>query len=120
MLDRLTNRNNVIALVLASGLGVFTVLNAIPTKAGSFNAKTVIDKMSSEEKASYIAGLIDGLAYARYKNEGKKTDGGMKCIYDWYQKKEGTVENIILSFHKYKTYTPNAIIAAMIEKECGE
>ena len=120
MLDRLTNRNNVIAMVLAGGVSALTVLNAAPLNAGSISAKTLIEKMSSEEKAYYIAGLIDGLAYARYKLEGKKTDGGMKCIYDWYQKKEDTVENVILAFHKFKSYTPNAIVAAMIAKECGE
>lgn len=107
-------------MVLAGGMSALTIFNAAPVKAGSFDAKTVIDKMSSEEKAVYIAGLVDGLAYARYEKEGKKTTGGMKCIYYWYQKKEDTVENIILAFHKYKNYTPNAIVAAMIAKECGE
>lgn len=116
----LTNRNNVIAMVLAGGLSALTVLNASSVKAGSFSAKTVNNKMSSEEKTAYIAGLVDGLAYARYENEGKKTDGGMKCIYDWYQKDEDTVVSIILAFHKFETYTPNAIVAAMIEKECGK
>lgn len=120
MLKKYGYKNNVIALVLAGGIGALTVLNGAPAKAGSFNAKTMLETMNSKEKGAYLAGLIDGFAYARYKKEGKKTDGGMKCIYDWYQNKEDTIEKIFLAFQKYKTYTPNAIVAAMVEKECGK
>lgn len=64
--------------------------------------------------------FIDGLAYARYKKEGKRADGGMKCIYDWFYNDGKTARQIILAFNKFKKHTPNAIVSAMIAQKCGE
>ncbi len=54
-------------------------------------AGDVLTKMESGESASYIAGVIEGLAFARWIKD--KPDGtGMKCIYDW-KYGEGALDN---------------------------
>lgn len=60
----------------------------------------------------------EGLAYARYKKDGDKTDG-MKCIYDWLYYKDETPEEIVAAFKRFPDHTPGAVIAAMAAKECG-
>ncbi len=82
-----------------------------------------MNKMKSEERFPYIAGVVEGLAYARYVRDGKKTEG-MKCIYDWFYKgKDGksSSDNITLiyaAFGKYPDYTPAAIVGALADKAC--
>lgn len=103
-------RNAALALPLA----------AMPLNAGAtdFTAGVVMEKMSSLERAAYLAGVVEGLAYARYVRDGK-ADQGMKCIYQWFYEKEGTVKKIHAAFDHFKDYLPGAVIAAMVEKECG-
>lgn len=65
-------------------------LVAMPIKAEAtdLTAGVVMEKMTSEQRPSYIAGVVERLAYARYAKDGK-ADQGMKCIYQWfYQKKK--------------------------------
>jgi hypothetical protein len=103
-------RNAALALPLA----------ALPMKAAAtdFTAGIVMEKMSPVERSAYLAGVIEGLAYARYARDGK-ADGGMKCIYQWFYEKEGTLKKIHAAFDHFKDYLPGAVIAAMLEKECG-
>ncbi|SMD14995.1 hypothetical protein SAMN05880593_12712 [Rhizobium sp. RU36D] len=74
--------------------------------------------MSPDEQVLYISGVVEGLAYARYANDNKATDG-MKCIYDWFYQKDGTLLKIQSAFDNFKDYLPGAVIAAMVAKECG-
>ena len=92
----------------------------LPTGAGAtdFTAGVVMEKMDGKERHTYLAGVIEGLAYSRYVKDGKKTEG-MKCIYDWFYKKNGTHEKIYSAFRRFNDYLPGAVVAAMVEKECG-
>lgn len=103
-------RNAVLALPL--------VATPMKAEATDLTAGVVMEKMSSEQRSAYLAGVVEGLAYARYSKDGKRT-GGMKCIYDWFYEKEGTVAKIHAAFDRFKDYLPGAVIAAMVEKECG-
>lgn len=102
-------RNAVVALPLA----------AVPMKVGAtdLTAGVVMEKMSAEERNAYLAGVAEGLAYARYLDDGKKTDG-MRCIYEWFYK-DGTRVKIHDAFERFSDYLPGAVMAAMVEKECG-
>jgi hypothetical protein len=86
--------------------------------AEDFSAGTLMQKMPAEQRAPYIAGIIEGLAYARFTQDGKKTDG-MKCIYDWFYKKPDNLNLIYAAMGQYPTYTPGAIIGALVKKDCG-
>lgn len=95
-------------------------LATLPMKADAtdFTAGVVMEKMTSEQRSAYLAGVVEGLAYARYAKDGKQTDG-MKCIYDWFYEKEDTLQKIHAAFDRFKDYLPGAVIAAMVAKECG-
>ncbi len=77
-----------------------------------------MEKMDAKERTAFLAGVIEGLAYARYTKDGKNTDG-MKCIYSWFYEKEGTGAKIYAAFDRFHDYQPGAVLAAMVEKECG-
>lgn len=87
-------------------------------RASDFDAEAVLTKMSTVERAAYIAGVVEGLAYARYDKDGQTTDG-MGCIYDWLYENDQTLPAIYAAFERFPNYTPGAIIAAMVDKECG-
>jgi hypothetical protein len=85
--------------------------------ATDFTAGVVMEKMNEAERFQYLAGVIEGLAYSRYMKDGKKADG-MKCIYQWFYK-QGTASKIEAAFKRFHDYLPGAVVAAMVEKECG-
>lgn len=103
---------------------ISTVLALLPLTgpvawATDFTAKTVMEKMEAEHRYPYIAGVIEGLAYARYARDGKKTEG-MECIYDWFYEKPETLNLIYAAFGQYPEFTPGAIIGALTRKSCGD
>lgn len=82
-------------------------------------AKMAIDEMTSTQTSAFISGLVEGMAYARYIKDGKNADVGMKCILEWYYDGDKTVQKVILAFDRFREYTANAIVGALIKKECG-
>lgn len=101
--------------------GLFSLplmLASMSAGATDFTAGIVMEKMSPDERVVYLSGVVEGLAYARYAKDGKKTDG-MKCIYDWFYESKGTVTKIYSAFERFSDYLPGAVVAAMVEKECG-
>jgi hypothetical protein len=90
-----------------------------PAAATDFTAGVVMEKMEAEQRYPYIAGVVEGLAYARFSRDGKKTEG-MKCIYDWFYEKPETLKLIYASFGQFPGYTPGAIIGALVKKKCGD
>ena len=87
--------------------------------AQEMTAGVILEKMEPKEQVSYMAGIIEGLAYARYEKDGKKTEG-MGCIYQWFHNNDKTLGKIDAAFRRFKDYPPGAVIAAMVKKECGE
>ena len=104
--------------LVLSGAVISAVVGAVPSHGQAMTAGVVLDKLSAEERNAYLAGVIEGLAYARYAKDGKQTDG-MACIYQWFYQTDGTRRAIHEAFGKYADYTPGAVLAAMTEKECG-
>lgn len=114
MSDRRTSRRNgYISAILA--LLPFTG----PAAATDLTASVVMEKMEAGQRSSYVAGVVEGLAYARFSRDGKKTEG-MKCIYDWFYEKPETLKLIYAAFGQYPGYTPGAIIGALAKKSCGD
>ncbi len=119
MLNNLANRNNVIAMVLAGGMSALTVLNAIPANAGSLNAGFVLNEMNNDQRQSYIAGVIEGIAYSRFLKE-RPNETGMNCIYNWYY--DGTAKKIKLVrawFSRHLDKPVGPLLYVLIKKECG-
>ena len=84
----------------------------------TMTAGVIMEKMPQADRYPFVAGIIEGLAYARYVKDGKQTDG-MGCIYDWFYKKQGRIQDVYQAFSRFKEHMPGAIVAAMVAKECG-
>lgn len=88
-------------------------------------AGAVMTRMEAKERFSYVYGIVEGLAYARFRKDslasGNKDEAGMKCIYDWFfPTKESLISDVEAAFRKYPDHIPPVIVAAMVKKECGE
>lgn len=103
-------RNTTIAACLA----------VVPTDAVAtdFTAGIVATKMEEADRYPFMAGIVEGLAYSRYKTDGDKTDG-MKCIYDWFYETKNRPQEILDTFKRFPDYTAGAVMTAMVAKECG-
>jgi len=88
------------------------------------NAATVLKEMPPNEFAVYIAGIVEGLAYARFRQDsaaaGQKVETGMTCIRRWYFDDPQIVVTIEKAFRKYAEHYPWVVIAALVKQECGE
>jgi hypothetical protein len=94
------------------------VLAPTTVLAEDFTAGTVLKDMTDSERYPYVAGVVEGLAYARYQKDGKATDG-MGCIYDWFYERDNAITDIYAAFAEFSDFTPGAVVAALVQKECG-
>jgi hypothetical protein len=90
----------------------------VSASAEDFTAGIVVTKMAERDRYPFIAGIIEGLAFARYKKDGDKTQG-MRCVYDWFYETKNRTQEILETFKRFSDYLPGAVVAAMVEKECG-
>ncbi|TAA53907.1 hypothetical protein [Shinella sp. JR1-6] len=88
-------------------------------------AGVVLKEMKGKELFSYVYGIVDGMAYARFRKDslssGQKDEQGMSCIYGWFFANDAAAfEKVKAQFGAHENLIPPIIIAAMIKKECGE
>jgi len=88
------------------------------TAQTTMTAGVVMEKMPALERIAFVAGVVEGLAYARYSKDGKQT-AGMSCIYSWFYDKKDRIQDVYQAFNRFKEHMPGAIVAAMVAKECG-
>ena len=90
----------------------------------AMTAGTLVEKMPASERYTYVAGVIDGLAYARFQKDtataGVKSEDGMICIYDWFYKRDDTYETIDATFKAYGEHLPSTLVATLGKNACGE
>jgi len=108
-----------------SGIVVSAVVGVHPSYTQAMTAGVVLDKMNSDELFAYVNGMVEGMAYARFRKDslaaGSRDEAGMVCILDWYWKGEGnTPSRIEAAFRQHKEHMPSTIIGTMIKNECGE
>ena len=98
----------------------FSPLIELPVAANAtdFTAKVVMEQMTEEQRYSYLAGVVEGLAYARYAKDGKQADG-MNCIYDWFYSNPKVTDLIYAAFGQYPDYTPGAVVSALAKRKCN-
>ena len=95
-------------------------------EATEFDAGVVMQKMTGDERAWYIQGVVEGLAYSRYERDNQHVEGeakvvtGMNCIYDWFYEKPHTIDLIYAAFGRFPNYTPAAIINNLVKQTCSE
>lgn len=110
-------------LAIALFTGFMSLTADIPTAqalSGGLKASVITNEMSAEQKSAYFSGVIEGLAYARYIKDGKNADLGMNCILNWFYETKGTAQKITLALSKFETYSANAVIGALVKKQCGD
>lgn len=99
---------------------------AAPANADTaMTAGVVMKEMPVRERSAYVMGIVEGLAYARFRQDtvaaGSKTETGSACIYDWFYKDaSASFDRIEAAFKKYPEHFPSTLLVAMIKKECGE
>ena len=103
-----------VAVCLPATMSLPSAANAQTT----MTAGVIMEKMPQADRYPFVAGIIEGLAYARYVKDGKKTDG-MGCVYDWFYKNKGRIQDIYQAFDRFKEHLPGTIVATMVAKECG-
>lgn len=90
-------------------------------RAQDFTAGFAMDRMEPKERYAYVSGIIEGLAYARYVDDGRDPGKGMRCIYEWYYDNgDAPLVTIYDAFERFRTYLPGTVVAAVVETECGE
>lgn len=87
--------------------------------SNDFTARKVVKEMAPKEQYSYIAGVVEGLAVARYLKDGK-APAGMNCIYGWFYDDKKAIDAIYVAFGQFADYPPGAVIAALAKQKCGD
>jgi len=103
-------------VIIISGLFV----SPVQAQQQNFDAGFVLNEMTSDQQVSYIAGIIEGLAFSRWLKDGKIMDG-MNCIYDWYY--ENSLEKwkqIEAFFGEHPARQPGPLVYILVRAECGE
>lgn len=118
-----TVRKSALAGVIAAGMAIGAFAN--DNKGSPMTAGLVMEKMSAGERYSYVAGVVEGFAHARFlqdtRRHGQKSQSGMNCIYDWFYRSGGkTYLRVEAAFKKYPQHYPATLVAAMLKKRCGE
>lgn len=79
----------------------------------------MLGKMDPDERYPFIAGIIEGIAYHRYKAGGKDSQA-MNCVYDWFYDDAKAVDQIYESFAEFPDYPPASVIDALVSRKCGK
>lgn len=100
------------------GLGLLTASSA---QASDFNADAVLNNLNEEQRSSYMMGLVDGLAYARWLKD-KPSEVGMRCIYDWYYQNNAALwkSTLLPAFETHGDKPVTAILFVLSKRKCGE
>lgn len=80
-------------------------------------AGVVMERMEPEERWTYISGIIEGLAAARYRQGGQDM-AGMECIYGWFYGQNGAAEQILEAFQAFPEHMPGMVISVLLDQVC--
>lgn len=89
-------------------------------QADGLKASFVLDEMDTNQTNAYLSGVVEGLAYARYINDNRQPELGMKCILDWYYNGGKTASKLVRALNHFKDHSANAVVGVLAKKECGE
>lgn len=90
----------------------------VSTDAMELTSDDMMQRMDDRERYHFIAGVIAGLATARYVRDGH--DEGSTCIESWFYDTDGIRERIYAAFARFGDRSPAAILHAMATRACGE
>ncbi len=96
---------------------VFGGIDAQPARAQNLDAGFVLNKMTSDQQVSYVAGVVEGLAFSRWQRD-KPDSSGLRCIHAWYGKKDKW-SKIEQWFGRHPNKQPGALLYILIKQDCG-
>lgn len=103
-------------------LSSMALFGAEDVSAQNINAGFVMEQMSVDQQVSYIAGVVEGLAYSRYLRD-KPDQSSMNCVYTWYANNTGTPDkwkSIDDWFERHPDQTVGVLLQVLIKRDCGE
>jgi hypothetical protein len=91
---------------------------------GQANALTVAEireNLSAEEQTHYVAGVVEGLAFARWIADDRDATG-MNCIWSWYlgSDTQARFNQQMTMFDRHPDQQVSTLMYALIREECGE
>lgn len=90
---------------------------AMPASATEFTAGVVLDKMDARERYIFMAGIVEGLAAARFETDGRNPTG-RSCIYRWFYDDKAAPGSIEQAFGLYRDRLPGSVVGALIQMRC--
>lgn len=100
----------------AAFTGLLTAQGAMAQEGRQIDAEYIMSKLSPDEQTVYFSGVIEGLAYARYMEDGGSTDG-MMCIYDWFAQ-DRNLRMLRMGFEEWPESAPGVIVGVLVERAC--
>ena len=106
-----------ITAILVTKLVLVTLLFSAPAKA--LTGGEVVNKMTAEERNAYFAGVVAGLAQAKWLVD-KPNVKGLECINDWYYEGGAKVHKTIDAWlRRHPDKAAGGLLYILIKKECG-
>ncbi|MGE3829505.1 MAG: hypothetical protein AB7F76_00805 [Parvibaculaceae bacterium] len=105
-----------------AGLCLPALLASAHAEDTGYSTRERMENMQPGERYTFIAGIVEGIAFHRY-TAGNKDADAMHCVYDWFYKGHNghdTIDVIYAAFGEYPDYPPAAIIAALSKRKCPE
>lgn len=82
-------------------------------------AGVIAERMSDQERASYIAGVVEGLATSRFLRD-RPEQAGSRCIYNWfYGEGNGSWDRIDAWLARHPDKGVGVLLHVLIQKDCG-
>jgi len=99
----------------------FGSLLTMANTASAVTADDVMNKMNDDQRGSYIAGVVEALAFSRWLSD-KPEKSGMDCIHNWLygEESESSIRSYFEWFDRHPEKPAAPLLYLLIKKECGE
>ncbi|WP_171173705.1 hypothetical protein [Ruegeria sp. HKCCD8929] len=89
--------------------------------AAALTADDVLNNMSNDQGISYVNGVVEGLATARWLAD-RPEPSGMQCIYEWYYQTpiEPVWNSVVQWLERHPDQQVGILMQVLINRECGE
>lgn len=81
-------------------------------------AGVILEKMPPAERYTFVAGIVEGLAHARFVRDNKETEA-RSCTCGWFYEDKATIRKIEEAFQRYPGALPGAVVGALVSVTCG-
>ena len=106
--------------ILAIIMPMTTVNTYVHAQDSNFDAGFVMSEMPAKQRFAFVNGVMQGLAYARFRKD-RPNEVGMTCIQQWlFSEKSDRWKTVEAAFNKYRDKPPAVLLHLLAKKECGD